>query len=90
MKLAGQPAMKFELVSVLVNEEFIDKTTIPNVGDVYFSHQLDNKNGWTTICHSVEFVPNGREENLEDTEFVSQIFSDVPASIFSLIEAANE
>ncbi|AWN65245.1 hypothetical protein LL14B4_03290 [Lactococcus lactis subsp. lactis] len=90
MKLSGQPAMKFELISVIRNKEFTDKTSIPDVGDIYFIHELTSENGWTIIRHSVEFMPNNRADSLEDAGFVSQIFSDVPASIFSLIKAAND
>lgn len=90
MKLSGQPTMKFELVSVIHNKEFTDKTSIPDVGDIYFVHELTNEHGYTIIRHSVEFVPNNRADSPEDAGFVSQIFSDVPASIFSLIKAAND
>lgn len=90
MKLLGQPSMKFELVSVILNKEFTDKTSIPGIGDIYFIHELVSENDWTIIRHSVEFVPDNRAESVEDAEFVSQIFSDVPASIFSLIKAAND
>lgn len=90
MKLSGQPAMDFVLVSVSPGKSFTDKTSIQNVGDIYFIHELNDNDGQTFVKHSVEFIPLDRKTNIKDLEFVSQIFADVPASIFSLIEAANE
>lgn len=90
MKLSGQPSMDFVLVSVNPGQSFTDKTSIPNVGDVYFLHELNDTDGQTIVKHSVEFIPSNRKTNIKDLEFVSQIFADVPAAIFSLIEAANE
>lgn len=90
MKLSGQPSMEFILVSVVPGKLFTDKTSIPNIGDIYFIHELDNKNNQTLIKHSVEFIPYDRKATVKDLEFISQVFADVPASIFSLIEAANE
>lgn len=90
MKLSGQPSMDFVLVSVKAGKSFTDRTFIPNVGDIYFIHELNDNEGKTLVRHSVEFIPANRKANLKDLEFVSQIFADVPASIFSLIEAANE
>lgn len=90
MKLSGQPSMDFVLVSVKAGKSFTDRTSIPNVGDIYFIHELNDNEGKTLVRHSVKFIPANRKANLKDLEFVSQIFADVPASIFSLIEAANE
>ena len=90
MKLADQPAMDFELVTVIPNKEFTDKSSIPGVGDIYFIHQLIQNDNCVTIKHAVEFIPTDRETTVEDSQFVSQIFSDVPASMFSLVKAANE
>ncbi|WP_439444148.1 hypothetical protein ACSMFR_05825 [Listeria aquatica] len=90
MKLQNQPSMAFELVSVVPNREFTDKTFIPNAGNIYFIHQLIQKDTYVIVKHSVEFIPNDREATIEDAQFVSQIFSDVPASIFSLVKAAED
>ncbi|EOD7441525.1 hypothetical protein ACJQ42_000265 [Enterococcus faecalis] len=89
MKLTGMPAMEYTLVSVKHNQEFVDKTVVPEVGDIYFYHELHRIKGETLIRHSVEFIPQNRSETVEDTEFVSQIFSDVPESVFKLIEASK-
>ncbi|MDH6364673.1 hypothetical protein M2139_001660 [Enterococcus sp. PF1-24] len=90
MKLAGQPAMAFTLVSVIKNKEFIDKTEIPEVGTLYFSHVLEEIDNKTVIRHSVSFVPLDRAATVEDLGFVSQVFADVPKSIFSLVKVTNE
>ncbi|MCO6533266.1 MULTISPECIES: hypothetical protein [Lactobacillus] len=90
MKLEGQPAMDFVLESVTANEEFTDRTPIPGMGDVYFTHQIGKKGAKTTITHSVEFVPQNREANSADLKFVAEIFADVPESIFALEKAARK
>lgn len=90
MTLSGQPPMDFTLVSVVPGKSFTDKTTIPTIGDLYFIHELSEKGQQTFIKHSVEFVPSDRQTNAQDLEFISQIFADVPESVFSLVEAANE
>jgi hypothetical protein len=90
MKLKNQPTMDFELVSVIPNKEFIDKTVIPDIGEIYFIHQLIQNEYVVVVKHAVEFIPKNRNETIQDSQFVAQIFSDVPESIFSLIGAANE
>lgn len=90
MKLSGQPSMEFLLVSVVPCKSFTNRTSIPNVGDIYFIHELGIKDNQTLIRHSVEFIPSDRKPAIKDLEFISQIFANVPISIFSLIEAANE
>ncbi|MBS7577456.1 MULTISPECIES: hypothetical protein [unclassified Enterococcus] len=90
MTLEGQPPMDFLLVSVITGKSFTDKTTIPKLGDIYFSHEIITENAQNSIKHSVEFVPADRRPSIEDLDFISQIFADVPASVFSLIKAANE
>lgn len=89
MTLNGQPPMPFTLTEVKVNQLFVDQTVIPGVGALYFHHQLSRQKEQTLVQHSVEFIPLNRLETEEDAEFVSQIFADVPHSIFKLIEAAK-
>ena len=90
MKLAGQPSMDYDLVSVVSGEEFTNRTIIPTVGDIYFIHELIEKDDHLIIKHSVEFIPSNREATVEDSRFIAQIFSGVPAAVFSLVQAANE
>lgn len=89
MKLTGQPAMDFVLESVILHKEFIDRTSIPGLGNIYFSHQLREKGEQTIISHSVEFVPNGRAANRSDLQFVSGVFADVADSVFDLEKAVR-
>ncbi|MBC6298231.1 hypothetical protein HCJ45_14050 [Listeria sp. FSL L7-1517] len=90
MKLSGQPTMNFTLVSVSENKHFTDKTSIPTVGDIYFIHELSNEGQHTLIKHSVEFVPLERATTKEDANFIARIFSDVPSSVFALVEASHD
>lgn len=90
MTLKNQPPMTFELIEVIQNECFCDKTVIPNLGEILFNHELIVNKEKTTVRHSVEFIRYNDSDKKEDVEFVSQIFSDVPQSIFSLIEAAEQ
>lgn len=90
MTLTNMPPMSFELVKVIPEEVFIDKTTIPNMGDINFIHELiETHHKEIVIRHSVEFVPLNREPKANDLKFISKIFENVPASVFSLIEVAT-
>lgn len=90
MKLSGQPPLVFELVKVVPYKKFTDKTYIPDVGSLYFDHELIEIKQGTKIRHSIEFIPvNDRKVTLEDSRFISQIFSDIPNSVFLLTAAAT-
>ena len=89
MTLAGQPPMTFLLTSVIPNQEFSDKTSIPGLGDLFFYHELFQTEAKTIIKHSVEFIPFNREVAAKDLAFIAQVFADVPASVFKLAELAN-
>lgn len=89
MTLEGMPPMTFTLTEVIPNKIFTDKTVIEGVGELYFIHELNNIDGLTTVRHSVEFISDNGDDTLKDSQFVSQVFSDVPASIFKLIEVAK-
>jgi hypothetical protein len=91
MTLFGQPPMEFILTSVEINKNFTVKSTISNVGDIYFHHELipaaviDK----TRVKHSVEFISTSGKETVEDSKFIAKIFLDVPSNIYSLIGAAQ-
>lgn len=89
MKLVGRPQTPFVLTSVIVNKEFTNKTVIPTIGEIYFSHELSKVESKTVVKHSVEFVPLNREATFEDSALISRVFAAVPKSVFSLIEIAN-
>ncbi|MBC6308483.1 hypothetical protein HCJ66_02835 [Listeria sp. FSL L7-1582] len=89
MKLVGRPQTPFVLTSVTVNKEFTNKTVIPSIGEIYFSHELSEAESKTVVKHSVEFVPLNREATFEDLTLISRVFASVPKSVCSLIEVAN-
>lgn len=89
MTLEGQPPMTFTLTSVKPNEHFTDETTIPGVGTISFHHELESQGDKTLIRHSVEFKSANQSETVADSKFIAGIFSDVPESVFSLMEAAK-
>lgn len=80
MELEGMPPMEYHLTLVRPFEEFWDKTGTP-FGDILFGHQIINNNdGSVNIKHTV-ILDSEDEQYLE---FLSQVFSDVPQSIFIL------
>ena len=80
MELEGMPPMEYELTHVKVFEEFWDKTATP-FGNILFGHQIiDNNDGSVIIKHSVSLD----SEDIQHLEFLKQVFSDVPDSIFIL------
>ena len=80
MELEGMPPMEYKLTLVKPFEEFWDKTATP-LGDILFGHQIiDNNDGSINIKHTV-ILDSEDEQHLE---FLSQVFSDVPQSIFIL------
>ncbi|BBM40670.1 hydrophobic ligand binding site-containing protein [Leptotrichia shahii] len=80
MELEGMPPMEYHLTLVRPFEEFWDKTGTP-FGDILFGHQIINNNdGSVNIKHTV-ILDSEDEQHLE---FLSQVFSDVPQSIFIL------
>ena len=89
MELEGMPPMKYTLTEVIENKIFTDKTIIDQMGTVYFIHELYDKDNSTIVKHSVEFIPVTTVETEEQSKFLNQIFSDVPTSIYKLIEAAR-
>ena len=80
MELEGMPPMEYQLTLVKPFEEFWDKTETP-FGDILFGHQIiDNNDGSVNIKHTV-ILDSEDEQHLE---FLKQVFSDVPQSIFIL------
>ena len=74
------PPMEYQLTRVKSFEEFWDKTETP-FGDILFGHQIiDNNDGSVNIKHTVALD----SEDKQHLEFLSQVFSDVPQSMFIL------
>jgi hypothetical protein len=80
MELEGMPPMEYQLTLVKPLEEFWDKTATP-FGDILFGHQIiENNDGTVNVRHTVSLD----SEDKKHLEFLSQVFSDVPHSIFIL------
>ena len=80
------PPMEYQLTLVKPFEEFWDKTETP-FGDILFGHQIiDNNDGSVNIKHTV-ILDSEDEQHLE---FLKQVFSDVPQSIFILKNRLEE
>lgn len=80
MELEGMPPMEYQLTLVKPFEEFWDKTETP-FGAIFFGHQIiDNYDGSVNVKHTVSL----ESEDKQHLEFLSQVFSDVPQSIFIL------
>ena len=80
MELEGMPPMEYQLTLVKPLEEFWDKTATP-FGDILFGHQIiENNDGTVNVKHTVSLD----SEDKQHLEFLSQVFSDVPHSIFIL------
>lgn len=90
MTMTGQPPMAYTLVEVEEGRSFTDKSTVPGVGDVYFSHEMTAENGGTLIRHSVELITVDGTDTAAAAHAAAGIFSDVPDSVFALIESARE
>lgn len=90
MTLKGQPPMNYELTEMSEYQSFCDKASIPGLGSIYFNHELIPSGPDTIIRHSVEFISESGNDFQEHLGFVSQVFSDVPNSVLSLVRAANE
>ena len=80
MELEGMPPMEYQLTLVKPFEEFWDKTATP-FGDILFGHQIiENDDGTVNVKHTVALDSKDQQH----LEFLSQVFSDVPQSIFIL------
>jgi len=80
MELEGMPPMEYQLTLVKPFEEFWDKTATP-FGDILFGHQIiENNDGTVNVKHTISLD----SEDKQHLEFLGQVFSDVPHSIFIL------
>ncbi|MDR1460834.1 MAG: hypothetical protein LBI78_04245 [Campylobacteraceae bacterium] len=82
MKLKEMPEMPFILTEVIVNASYCDKTDVPGMGSLYFSHKILQENGKTYIQHSVRLDKENATE--DDIGFLSSVFSDVPGAVFKI------
>ena len=86
IKLQNLPEMNFELLDIIRNKLFSDRTFLPNGDEVRFSHILEEAGERTKVTHQVSIVKVNGEMKKEELPMLMGIFSDVPASMFKIKE----
>lgn len=86
IKLKDLPEMNFELLDIIKNKLFSDRTLLPNGDEVRFSHILEECGEVTQVTHQVEIVKATGEMTAEELPMLMGIFSDVPKTMFKLKE----
>ena len=86
IKLKNLPEMDFELLDIIRNKLFSDRTFLPNGDEVRFSHILEEAGERTKVTHQVSIVKVNGEMKKEELPMLMGIFSDVPASMFKIKE----
>ena len=86
IKLQNLPEMNFELLDIIRNKLFSDRTFLPNGDEVRFSHILEEAGERTKVTHQVSIVKANGEMKKEELPMLMGIFSDVPASMFKIKE----
>jgi hypothetical protein len=82
MKLKDMPEMQFTLTEVVEGASYCDRTDVPGMGSLFFSHQILQEKGQIYIQHSVRL-----EKELftkEDLGFLSGVFNDVPSAVLKI------
>lgn len=87
MTFTGMPPLAFELISVIKEQKFCDKTSIPEIGDLYFDHQIKTCDGGVLVQHSVAL--ENAEISKQNIAFLNNIFKDVPHSMLKLKEVCE-
>ncbi|GHT01213.1 polyketide cyclase [Synergistales bacterium] len=82
MKLKDMPEMCFTLTEVIVNASYCDRTDVPGMGSLFFTHKILQESGKTFIQHGVRLQKDTFTE--EDLAFLSGVFSDVPGSVMKI------
>lgn len=80
MKLKDMPAMDFVLSKIVDNEIYHDKYSIPDVGTVYFCHDITEEDGQLYVKHSI----TSDEDHEMALNVLTQIFSDFPKVLWKL------
>jgi uncharacterized protein YndB with AHSA1/START domain len=82
MKLKDMPEMSFTLTEVVKNAAFCDRTDVPGMGSLFFSHRILQESGKIFIQHSVGLEKEAFSE--QDLGFLSGVFSDVPGVMMKI------
>lgn len=82
MKLKGMPEISFTLTNIVPNASYWDKTDIPEVGSIYFGHDIFQEDSRNFIQHTVKLEKENPSE--KDLDFLLSVFSDVPKSVMKI------
>ena len=86
MKLRGLPELEVELLEVVENKKYSDRTVLPNGDEVRFIHELEFFEGVTKMTHQVFIWKKDGKMSKEDLPMLMGIFADVPASMYKIKE----
>ncbi|MDR2179104.1 MAG: hypothetical protein LBP21_02230 [Synergistaceae bacterium] len=84
MKLKDMPEMAFTLTEVVEYASYCDRTDVPGMGSLFFSHKILREGGKTYIQHSVRLGKETHKFTNEDLRFLSGVFADVPAAMLKI------
>jgi hypothetical protein len=82
MKLAGMPELAFALTEVIDCASYCDRTDVPGMGSLFFSHKILQENDILYIQHSVLLEKEAFTE--DDLGFLCDVFADVPAAMLKI------
>jgi hypothetical protein len=82
MKLKDMPEMSFTLTEVVKDAAFCDRTDVPGMGSLFFSHRILDESGKIFIQHGVRLEKDAFSE--EDLGFLGGVLSDVPDSVLKI------
>ncbi|MDR1367257.1 MAG: polyketide cyclase [Candidatus Accumulibacter sp.] len=87
VKLKDMPEMQFTLTEVIVNASYCDRTDVPGMGSLFFSHKILQEDGKTFVQHAVRLQKDKFTE--EDLGFLNGVFSDVPGAVLKIKREAE-
>jgi hypothetical protein len=88
MKMKDMPAMPFTLTEVIENESHCDRTDVPGMGRLHFSHKILCEGGKTVIQHTVRLEKEACADG--DLAFLAGVFADVPGAVMTIRKAAED
>jgi hypothetical protein len=88
MKLVGMPELAFTLTEVIDCASYCDRTDVPGMGSLLFSHKILQENDILYIQHSVRLEKEAFAE--DDLGFLRSVFADVPAAMLKIKREAEK
>lgn len=84
-KLQNNPEMEVILSTVIPEQEFTEKFNIPDMGTVYFSHQIEVVSQTESIIKAViSLIPNKSVDEITCHEFLKHLSDDILDKAFKL------